>query len=47
LEKAYGTRGIGSGRMPGFGDRGEGEDHVTGQLTEAQIRAIVEYERSL
>jgi mono/diheme cytochrome c family protein len=47
FEKAYGVRGIGSGRMPGFGDRGEGEERVHGQLTEAQIRAIVEYERSL
>lgn len=35
--KAYGSRGVGSGRMPGFG----------GMLTEAQIKAIVEYERSL
>ncbi|MDP1792603.1 MAG: c-type cytochrome [Acidimicrobiales bacterium] len=37
FEKAYGSRGSGSGRMPGFGQ----------MLTEAQIRAIVEYERSL
>lgn len=36
-ETAYGTRGIGSGRMPGFAR----------MLSEAQIRAIVEYERSL
>jgi mono/diheme cytochrome c family protein len=36
-EKAYGARGAGTGRMPGFGQL----------LTEAQIRAIVEYERSL
>lgn len=35
--KAYGDRGVGSGRMPGFGR----------MLTEDQIRAIVEYERSL
>jgi mono/diheme cytochrome c family protein len=35
--KAYGTRGVGNGRMPGFG----------GMLTEEQIKAIVEYERSL
>lgn len=35
--KAYGARGVGSGRMPGFG----------GMLTEDQIKAIVEYERSL
>lgn len=33
----YGVRGVGTGRMPGFGD----------MLTEEQIRAIVEYERSL
>jgi len=37
FEAPYGVRGIGSGRMPGFG----------GMLTEDQIRAIVEYERSL
>ena len=36
-EKAYGTRGVGTGRMPGFGQ----------MLSEAQIRAIVDYERSL
>ncbi|MEY2474533.1 MAG: hypothetical protein QOK28_3862 [Actinomycetota bacterium] len=35
--KPYGTRGVGTGRMPGFGQ----------MLTEAQIRAIVEYERTL
>jgi hypothetical protein len=33
--------------MPGFGDRGEGVAKINGMLTEAQIRAIVEYERSL
>jgi hypothetical protein len=37
FQKPYGTRGIGSGRMPGFG-------HM---LSRAQIGAIVEYERSL
>lgn len=37
FKKPYGTRGEGSGRMPGFGL----------MLTEQQIRAIVEYERSL
>jgi mono/diheme cytochrome c family protein len=46
-EKPYGVRGVGTGRMPGFGDRGEGEAKINGMLTEAQIRAIVEYERSL
>lgn len=35
--KAYGDRGVGTGRMPGFGR----------MLTADQIRAIVEYERSL
>lgn len=35
--QAYGVHGQGSGRMPGFGE----------MLTEAQIRAIVEYERNL
>lgn len=37
FQAAYGTRGIGSGRMPGFAQ----------MLTEDQVRAIVEYERSL
>jgi mono/diheme cytochrome c family protein len=37
FEKPYGVRGVGTGRMPGFGQ----------MLTEAQIRAIVDYERSL
>lgn len=37
FEKPYGVRGIGSGRMPGFG----------AMLTDAQIEAIVEYERGL
>ena len=37
FEKPYGTRGVGTGRMPGFGQL----------LTEAQIRAIVDYERTL
>jgi mono/diheme cytochrome c family protein len=36
-QKLYGVRGIGSGRMPGFGD----------MLSAAQIKAIVDYERSL
>lgn len=35
--KPYGERGVGSGRMPGFGN----------QLTEAQIKAIADYVRSL
>ena len=46
-QRPYGVRGIGTGRMPGFGDRGEGDAAVHGQLTLAQIRAIVEYERRL
>ena len=37
FQKPYGVRGIGSGRMPGFGSL----------LTEAQAKAIAEYERSL
>jgi mono/diheme cytochrome c family protein len=37
LQRGYGERGIGSGRMPGFGV----------MLTDDQIAAIVEYERSL
>jgi mono/diheme cytochrome c family protein len=36
-EASYGVGGVGSGRMPGFGE----------MLTEDQIKAIVEYERSL
>ena len=37
FQTAYGTRGIGSGRMPGFGRL----------LTADQVQAIVDYERSL
>jgi mono/diheme cytochrome c family protein len=37
LQRGYGERGIGSGRMPGFGV----------MLSDDQIAAIVEYERSL
>lgn len=37
FQKPYGVRGIGSGRMPGFGQ----------VLSEEQIQAIVEYERDL
>jgi mono/diheme cytochrome c family protein len=37
FQKAYGTQGIGSGRMPGFGQ----------ELTAQQIEQIVLYERSL
>ena len=36
-EKNYGARGVGTGRMPGFGE----------MLTPEQIQAIVNYERSL
>ena len=36
-EKPYGARGVGTGRMPGFGE----------MLTPEQIQAIVDYERSL
>ena len=35
--KPYGARGVGTGRMPGFGK----------MLTKAQIQAIVDYERTL
>ena len=45
FEKPYGVRGIGSGRMPGFGV--DPDRPGTGMLTEAQIRAIVRYERGL
>jgi mono/diheme cytochrome c family protein len=37
FQEQYGVRGVGTGRMPGFGK----------MLTRAQIEAIVEYERSL
>ena len=47
FEKEYGVRGIGSGRMPGFGDRTDEDENVHGELTPEQIRAIVEYERGL
>ena len=47
FEKEYGTRGVGSGRMPGFGDRTDGDERVHGELTPEQIKAIVDYERSL
>jgi mono/diheme cytochrome c family protein len=47
FEKEYGERGIGSGRMPGFGDRTDEDEPVHGELTPEQIRAIVEYERGL
>jgi len=36
-EKPYGSRGVGTGRMPAFGE----------MLTPEQIQAIVDYERSL
>jgi mono/diheme cytochrome c family protein len=36
-EKSYGARGVGTGRMPGFGE----------MLTAEQIKAIVDYERGL
>lgn len=47
FEKEYGTRGIGSGRMPGFGDRTDEDERVHGELTPEQIKAIVDYERTL
>jgi mono/diheme cytochrome c family protein len=37
MGKRYGTQGQGSGRMPGFGS----------VLTDEQIKAVVEYVRSL
>jgi mono/diheme cytochrome c family protein len=37
MGKRYGTQGQGSGRMPGFGNT----------LTDEQIKAVVEYVRSL
>jgi hypothetical protein len=50
---AYGAGGIGRGQMPGFGINPNAEDEVTKltaeqfMYTQEQIRAVVEYERSL
>lgn len=54
----YGTRGQGSGKMPGFGLRpaeearywlngGEAREPAPGMMTQEMIEAIVEYERGL
>ena len=47
--KKYGNAGIGSGQMPGFGPRIDDTAKVTypAILTEAQIQAVVAYERSM
>ncbi len=52
--KPYGVRGVGGdegGGMPGFGpqdaDDADGQRDTKGVLTQEQIEAIVEYERSL
>lgn len=50
FQKQYGVRGIGSGRMPGFGRffvDDKGRQHTLAVLTRAQIEAIVRFERSL
>jgi len=48
FQQAYGVRGIGSGRMPGFGDRNVGSpNYQPGVLTKKQIAAIAEFERGL
>jgi len=54
MGKAYGVRGISSGRMPGFGVNPNAEDPAETRvtvaqtmLTEEQIAAVVDYERSL
>src|SRR5262249_48135363 len=49
--KGYGVRGIGTGRMPGFGVQ-QRQVHgaavvIPAFLTDPQIQAIVAYERSL
>lgn len=47
-QQPYGVRGIGSGRMPGFGDRNPGSPNLhPGVLTKEQIAEIAAYERSL
>ena len=46
--EAYGTNGIGSGRMPGFGDNPNTEDAVDdGMMTPEQVAAIARYVESL
>ncbi len=47
--KRYGNAGIGSGQMPGFGPRIDDTAAVTypAILTEAEIEAVVAYERSM
>jgi mono/diheme cytochrome c family protein len=51
FQKPYGVRGIGSGRMPGFGRESDpdpkGKTTPLRLLTDDQIRAIAVYERSL
>jgi len=51
FQKPYGVRGIGSGRMPGFGRESlpdaHGKTTSLRLLTDEQIRAIAEYERKL
>lgn len=47
FEKPYGIRGVGSGRMPGFGARTQDDKPILGLLTDEQIAKIVAYERSL
>lgn len=44
----YGQRGLGSGRMPGFGDNPNTEhDETDGMFTDGMIRAVACYEASL
>jgi hypothetical protein len=47
--KKYGNAGIGDGQMPGFGPRIDDTVKVTypAILTEAEIQAVVAYERSM
>ncbi|MFN8034956.1 MAG: cytochrome c [Acidimicrobiia bacterium] len=48
FQQGYGVRGVGTGRMPGFGDRNVGSpNYHPGMLTKKQIEAIVAFERSL
>ena len=43
----YGQRGMGSGRMPGYGDNPNTEEMADGMFTDGMLRAVALYEASL
>lgn len=43
----YGQRGVGNGRMPGFGDNPNTEEPSDGMFTDGMLRAVALYEASL